>query len=384
MPRINPQILSWARETAGLTLEAAAKELGLHDTGGVTAAERLAALESGEVMPTRPILRQMAEKYRRPLVAFYMSHIPNKGDRGEDFRTLPEGRSGASDALLDALLRDIRARQSIVRSILEELDECRQLRFIGSANMSDGVGALVASIRQQLDVEGEDLTSAERRFDLLRSRVEAAGVFVLLIGKLGSHHTAIDLDTFRGFALPDDVAPFIVINDQDARPAWSFTLVHELAHLWLGETGVSGTQFLSPVERFCNDVASEFLLPMEELRDLDMDSVTSLDVAVGRITRFANERNISRSMVAYRLYRAGTINQDTWRQLNIALSRELVAHPRSSEGASSDREGGPNYYVVRRHKLGRHLLELVRRTMAEGLLSPSRAGKVARSEADQC
>jgi Zn-dependent peptidase ImmA (M78 family) len=81
-------------------------------------------------------------------------------------------------------------------------------------------------------------SSAEEAFSFLRSRAEEVGVFVLLKGDLGSHHTAIDLQTFRGFALADPVAPFVVINDQDSKSAWSFTLIHELAHLWLGQTGV--------------------------------------------------------------------------------------------------------------------------------------------------
>ena len=77
-------------------------------------------------------------------------------------------------------------------------------------------------------------------FSLLRSRTEDAGVFVLLKGDLGSYHTAIPVDVFRGFAIADDVAPFVVINDQDSTPAWSFTLLHELVHLLLGQTGISG------------------------------------------------------------------------------------------------------------------------------------------------
>jgi hypothetical protein len=109
-------------------------------------------------------------------------------------------------------------------------------------SVDDGVGAVLSSIRQTI---GVDLTafraqgSPEAAFALLRSKVETAGVFVLLIGNLGTH-TAIDVAAFRGFALADNIAPFIVINDQDAKSAWSFTLLHELAHLWIGETGVSG------------------------------------------------------------------------------------------------------------------------------------------------
>ena len=87
---------------------------------------------------------------------------------------------------------------------------------------------------------------------MLRAKVESAGVFVLLIGNLGSHHSALGLEAFRGFALADPIAPFIVINDQDAKAAWSFTLLHELAHLWVGATGVSGQFTEGQLERFYN------------------------------------------------------------------------------------------------------------------------------------
>ena len=89
MPKVKPEILSWARETAGLTLEEAVGKLKIHDAHGVAAEERLTALESGETEPTRQMLVKMAKQYRRPLVTFYLSTPPAKGDRGADFRTLP-------------------------------------------------------------------------------------------------------------------------------------------------------------------------------------------------------------------------------------------------------------------------------------------------------
>jgi len=67
-----------------------------------------------------------------------------------------------------------------------------------------------------------------------------AGIFVLLKGNLGSYHSNIAVTAFRGFALSDDIVPFIVVNDRDIESAWSFTLVHEMAHLILGQTGISG------------------------------------------------------------------------------------------------------------------------------------------------
>ena len=55
---------------------------------------------------------------------------------------------------------------------------------------------------------------------------------------MGNYLSAIDVDVFRGFAIADDIAPFVVINDNDSVSAWSFTLLHELVHLLLGETGI--------------------------------------------------------------------------------------------------------------------------------------------------
>src|SRR5258705_6787750 len=149
MPRVSPEILAWARETAGLTPDQAVRKLDIKDARGVSAIERLAAYEAGEAV-TRPLLVRMAKHYRRPLVAFYMGAPPRRGDRGEDFRVLPEGQHKTADALVDALIRDIRARQSMVKSVLQEDEETSPLPFIGSLGIGNGVGAALASIRRTI------------------------------------------------------------------------------------------------------------------------------------------------------------------------------------------------------------------------------------------
>jgi hypothetical protein len=116
----------------------------------------------------------------------------------------------------------------MVRTLLEDEEETAPLRFIGSANYEDGVRPVLDAIRRFIGVDHRILrreSSPEAAFTRLRTAVEAAGVFVLLVGNLGSHHTALDTSAFRGFALADPLAPFIVINDRDAKSAWSFTLL---------------------------------------------------------------------------------------------------------------------------------------------------------------
>lgn len=378
MPVVKPSILQWARNSAGLSLEEAAAKVGINAARGISGADRLLALETEEGAVSRPVLLKMAKAYRRPLVTFYLNEPPARGDRGEDFRTLPDRHTGG-EPLVEALVRDISARQAVVRAVQVEEEEAEPLRFIGSMSRNDSVGPVLASIRQTL---GLDLAafraqgSAEAGFALLRSRVEAVGIYVLLIGNLGSHHSAIDLDAFRGFALADPIAPFVVINDQDAKTAWSFTLLHEVAHLWIGATGVSGGHFDGMIEQFCNDVASSFLLPQRELDQLPITRATDQAEAVRLITEFAEERLVSRSMVAYRLFRADTISELRWR----ALTDAFRAHWLQSRAAQRERargtDGGPNYYIVRRHRLGAALLNFVARNMSEGVLTPTRASKL--------
>ncbi|NIA16023.1 MAG: ImmA/IrrE family metallo-endopeptidase [Nitrospiraceae bacterium] len=379
MPKVSPDILRWARETAGLTTEEAAKKLRLDPKRGVSAVDRLVALEAGADAPTRPMLVRMAKQYHRPLLAFYMSAPPQRGDRGQDFRTLPEGRAVADEALLDALIRDIQARQSMVRAVLEDEEEAVQLPFVASMEMGDGVAAVLASIRETLQVTQSDFRSQPdplRAFNFLRAATEAIGVFVILKGNLGSHHTNIELQTFRGFALADPVAPFVIINDVDARAAWSFTLLHELAHLWLGQTGVSGSQAELAIEQFCNSVASEFLLPESELRDSPLSDRPGMDTLEREVSEFARARNLSSSMVAYRLYRAGTLSRAKWQRLETAFRDRWMEERRKQRERARDQDGGPSFYVVRGHRVGPGLINLVGRMMAAGAITTTKAGKV--------
>lgn len=122
---------------------------------------------------------------------------------------------------MDALVLNIRSRQPAVRAVQVEEEEDEPLPIVGMMSLDDGVGPVLASMRQVLDLDLAAFRAqgtADAGFALLRSHVEAAGIYVLLIGNIGSCHSAIDVDAFRGFALADPIAPFVVINDQDARP----------------------------------------------------------------------------------------------------------------------------------------------------------------------
>jgi len=237
MPAINPKILQWARTTAGLSPEVAARKLKINEAHGISGMERLAALEDGTWQSSSAMLRRMAEQYRRPLVSFYLEAVPRRGDRGKDFRALPEQSDPGENALLDALLRDLKTRQSLLRAALEDDEDTQPLPFIGSTHQKMGVQTVGRSIATAIGFSRDAFRSAsnpEAAFKELRVSVENIGVYVQLVGNLGNYLTTFSVNTFRGIALADPVAPFVVINAGDAKTAWLFTLLHELTHLLAG------------------------------------------------------------------------------------------------------------------------------------------------------
>ncbi|MFG0924673.1 ImmA/IrrE family metallo-endopeptidase [Pseudomonas sp. CJQ_8] len=376
MPGINPEVLVWARETAGLSREKAAKALAI---GGskVSGPEMLRRYEHGEKEASRTLIAKMAGVYRRPLLVFYLPSPPAQAERGEDFRTLPEELRIESKGPLDALVRDIYVRQDLVKNVLQDVEEAFPRDYVGSIGF-DLEPSIVS--KKIADLIGFDLYEfrrygkPEEAFSYLRKLIEDIGTFVLLIGNLGSHHTNIPVEAFRGFALSDKIAPFIVINDMDAPPARSFTLLHEFSHILMGATGLSGSRAEQKIERYCNDVASLLLLPANELNKKDWHE-ENIDVLLHKISAFARSINISGSLVAYRLFTSGVIQENTWSALSQKF-RELWAAQKAAAKEGRDGSSGPSYYVVRRHKLGGAIVNLVQRTMREGALTATKAGRV--------
>ncbi|MFV0623781.1 ImmA/IrrE family metallo-endopeptidase [Sphingomonas sp. ac-8] len=372
---VNPEILVWARETAGLGLDDAARKIGLGDARGLTAGERLALIEAGEAAPTAAQLRKMAQRYQRPLLTFYMPAVPAPAELGQDFRTLPD-RGDPSNVLLAALLRDVKARQSLVRDALEDDEDAAAVAFVGSRPGERDAGrlhdALVTAIGFS-QAEFRARASAEEAFAYLRAIVEAKGVFVLLAGDCGHWSTAIDVSVFRGFAIADPLAPFIVVNDQDAKAAWSFTLLHELAHLLLGETGVSGGAPQGAIERLCNDTAAAVLIAPAEIADLPLSGDAS---DVTQIDALANRARVSRSMIAYQLFSAGRLTTERWEGLRDQFRDEWLARKAREKEKNRATPGGPDWYRIRRHRLGPALLSVARQGIADGSLTPTRAARM--------
>lgn len=389
---VNPEILVWARQSAGFDVDEAASKLGFKDTLKATADEKLEALEAGEKQPSRSQLRKFATVYMRPLVTFYLSEPPRKGVRGNDFRQSPDARSIRDNAMVDTLLRNVKARQEMIRDILLDDDSFTPPRFVGAETIKIGAGALVELIAKELDFNYKDPSlrkgDTNGLFSRLREASETAGIFVFIAADLGSHHSTIAANVFRGFAIADKIAPFVVINGKDAQPARSFTLLHELAHIWLGQTGVSGGIFTEAptntnarIERFCNDVAGEFLLPnqhfIENIQAFDKSDLKAAQIVIDAV---ASRWCVSEAMVAYRLMRRNELTRGVYQQLNKLYAARWSAKIRRDKAKRGDDSTGPSGHILRQHRLGNAFVGLVQRGLREKTLTHTRAATLLGSK----
>ncbi len=231
---INPRMLSWAREAAGLSVAEAAKKLGLKDSSRASATEKLEALEQGKKPPTAPRLLKASQIYRRPLLLFDLSKPPPRGDRGEDFRATNTPISARDNAALDDLVRDIRVRQQMLRELLEDQDEAISQPYVSSATIEHGPAKVAASIREALGVTEDSQQAAKDPsglFALCAQRSSGSASSSCSWG-MSAHITRMSARTYSA-ASPSRTRWLRSwsSNNNDAEAARSFTLIHELAYL---------------------------------------------------------------------------------------------------------------------------------------------------------
>jgi Zn-dependent peptidase ImmA (M78 family)/transcriptional regulator with XRE-family HTH domain len=381
MPNVtqaNGRVLRWAREQAGLSEEEAAARAHINPTKSIEAGERVRAFEEGTAAPTAAQLKALAGLYRRPILTFYLRNPPVSDQPLPDFRTVGDALLREPSANLEVLIRRFRARQQQVREFLIEAG-AKPLSMVGKFVQRPPVTALVADMRRETKFTLETqmrLQDRDTLFRALRESFEHTGIFVQLAGDLGSHHTAIAPEEFRGLALLDNIAPFVVINANDAQAAFAVTLVHEVAHLWIGVPGISNFSPFQParrdaVETYCNAVASEFLLPEDQFV-AGWRTEQQKQSLPATVLTMANSWKVSRVMVANRLWTLGLIPDDDWWTLYRMYQEEWRARRQHLR----DQEGGPGYFILTRRRLGRSLIRAVFRALDAGIVTYTQASRI--------
>ena len=299
---------------------------------------------TGDAQPTLKQLENFARLTHTAIGYFFLPQPPALNLPVPDFRTLrDEVLAEPSSGLLDTLFL-CQQRQDWYRDHAR-MHGLPARPFVGSATLQEPPEAVAQRLRATLGLDAEARRQLPTWSDALRqliAKAEEIGVMVMVSSVVGSNsHRKLDLGEFRGFALADSLAPLVFMNGADSKAAQMFTLAHELAHVWLGATGVSDAQTgdvpEQQTERWCNQVAAELLVPLAELQAAHQRNAPIPE----EIQRLAREFKVSTLVALRRLFDAGYISQAAlWQHYRAEQERLRTLKERSSSGGDFYRSLG--------------------------------------------
>jgi len=356
--KINPNILSWARERAQLSLLQLAAKLQVDEV-------KLEAWESGEKPPTFKQAQNFAIKTHIPFGFLFLNRPPEELLPLPDLRTIGSQPRHRPSAELVEIIQIVIQRQQWFLEYLRDQGVAEPLHK-RKFSVKTPIATIVKNMRKILRVaEHPYRGSWEDYFKLLVQRIEDCGILVMRQGNLGHHTRPLSISEFRGFAVYDPIAPVIFINQADAPAARLFTLIHELAHIWIGVSGISDADVSThrEEEKQCNAIAAEFLVPENEF----LQHWRELEDWQRNLPDLEAHFHVSRWVLARRAQSLGKITSQQYLQYINDMKEEFRNRERSS--------GGPNYYLVQKGQISERF--------SRALVSETLSGRVLLREAAQ-
>lgn len=360
---ITPSVLEWARLRCSLSIEQAAAKVPARP-------EQLASWEhvGSKSKPTFRQAQKLAHILHVPFGYLFLSSPPSQTVLLPDLRTVADDQRNSFSPDFLELLNDVLLKQHWIREY-RETESCQRLQFVGKFSPRDRENSIASDMSEVLGVNDAFRQEASNWKDFLVrliANVENLGVLVLRSGIVKNDtHRKLSVDEFRGFVIKDELAPLVFINGNDSRAAQIFTLIHELAHLWVGESGISnldlGNRQLSAsqnIEQLCNRVAAEVLVPESSFLQ-EWHSGTRVSENLARLTR------IYRVSSLVILRRALDLEKLTWQKYLAHYQDEKEKYQRREARVES---AGGNFYATLGSRNSKQLIRAVLSQTLEGRL----------------
>lgn len=352
-------------EVAPELLEWACRQGDLDDQTLLSVFPKLSEWKAGTAQPTLKQLEKFAHKNHVPLGMLFLPSPPREQIPIPDFRTIQASRVTTPSRELLETIYLCQQQQDWYAQYLRNNGFVNSV-FFEVVNLDSNVIEVANAIRETIGFTLEarqDITTWKETLRFFVDQVSKLNILVMLNGVVGNNtHRPLDVNEFRGFALPDPIAPLIFINSRDAKAAQIFTLAHELAHIWLGKGGVSNTQAVDvngdqePTELWCNSVAAELLVPLKHLKT-QFNSEQSFSNELQRLARYYK---VSTLVVLRRLYNLNVYDYQRFRQL---YSKEL----NSIKQQMADRQSsGGNFRRTLEVRVNKYFLRAIVSSALEG------------------
>lgn len=381
--KINFNVAKSLRNRFGFTVEQVVEYAKITDKkrkkgqAPLSATDYLHQIETGKLYPTKTELENLASLYRVPFLTFFLSAPPVFNDELVDFRTFESKRPRKDNPIIFAVKRKIKLLQNELANI-EIKNGTKPREFVASVHPRTEIVDFVNIVRAIINFSIEQQKSLKRKdniFKTIRTHIENIGVFVIQLGDLGSYHTAIPTSEFRGIAISAKYAPLIVVNPNDTPAAQLFSLLHELAHIFLGDTAISNVGLTScnenEKERICNAFAAEFLLPQSEIIHVDSMKSYEINDILNVASEIADNYHVSNMVVIRRLYDTNKITKDAFNKANSIIVSNVTKNKVKPKSDS-----GPSKNIIDRARLGERTVQTINFATEQNILSPMAAAAI--------
>lgn len=253
---ITPSVLEWAIKRAGVSAESIHKK-----------AEQWV---SGKARPTFKQAVDIAKTLQIPFGYLWLKEPPKEQEIIPDLRTIGNGGLAQIPLELKTVVNDVKQKQEWFKEYAKT-NGILKCEAIGRFKGSDDTQEIADDVTARLEIQ--DLVGSgcdkDRMLKNLIEKIEKLGILVMRNSILrGNTKKKLNLDTFRGFAIFDEFAPLIFINTNDSKAGQIFTLMHEVAHLWIGQSGISDLDIRenNKIELACNEIAAKILMPKTKIQ----------------------------------------------------------------------------------------------------------------------
>jgi Zn-dependent peptidase ImmA (M78 family) len=367
---ITPSVLKWARETAKMPVETAASKVPV-------SADKLREWEEGISQPTIKQAQLLAKVYKRPFALLFLPDIPR------DFMPLQDFRKKGSKSLSTAsvfIIREIQQKQSWISDVNEESNEAKH-SFVGKFSIRDNPIKVANDILNTLKIDPPNYKSD----NVIKEWINAAEQNGIYVSRTSFIHSRLTLDSeeIQGFAIADSYAPFVFVNSDDWNAPQLFTLVHELAHIWIAETGISNDiepevknkDKYHPVEMFCNEVAANALIPQNTIKNLGSSTFSNAKEVFQNAKRFG----VSSFAFLVRAFNLNMITVHNYQKLKKEAEiefNEYLKKEADKKAKQKEREGGPNPYLLKLNRNSRLFTQIVLDAYYGGAIEPTQASSL--------
>ena len=371
---ITPKILKWARESARMSEEVAASKVSI-------TVDKLKEWENGDSQPTIRQAETLAKAYRRPFALFFLPDIPRDFQPLQDFRK-KDAKPLSTGSIF--IIREIQQKQAWIKEVYEENRET-PLTLVGRFNLQSNPIAVSNDILTTLEIDPSNYKKDNPIAEWIE-KAESKGIFISRTSFIHSR-LKLDSDELQGFSIADKYAPFVFVNSDDWNAPQLFTLVHELAHIWISASGISNEiepeikhkDKLHPVELFCNEVAANALMPINLMRAFSKATFETSQ----NLFRASKELGISSFAFLFRALSLNIISLDSYRKLKREADidfKNFLLKEDEKKLKQKLQKGGPDYYRLLVNKNSHLFTQVVMDAFRGGTIEPTQASSLLNTQ----